>query len=138
MLARILYHKDEGNLDAAMKLIAEEPYELWQLTAYSILHHGPGNMAESNAALQTLIEEHHQIAGSAIALVYATRGETDKTLEWLQKAVESEGPRILTNNWYVPEFEILHGDPRWEEMLTSAGRSKQQLATIEFEFKLPE
>ena len=31
-----------------------------------------------------------------------------------------------------------NGDPRWEKMLTSAGLSNQQLATIEFEFKLPE
>ena len=36
------------------------------------------------------------------------------------------------------EFEILHGDPRWEKILTSAGLSKQQLAVIEFEFTLPE
>ena len=36
------------------------------------------------------------------------------------------------------EFEILHGDPRWEKILTSAGLSKQQLAVIEFEFTLSE
>jgi len=57
--------------------------------------------------------------------------------EWLQKAVELEGPQALMNSWYAPEFEFLHGDPRWEKILASAGLSKRQLADIRFEFTLP-
>ena len=50
----------------------------------------------------------------------------------------AKGPQALFVRWYVPEFEVLHDDPRWEALLTSAGLSKQQLAEIHFEFELPD
>ena len=139
LLGAALHQQEvEGNLEEAMQLIEEEPYVLMRLTASTVIHHELGNMAESDAALQTLIEEHRQVAGSYIALAYAIRGETDKVFEWLRKSVEIQGPQILMNNWYAPEFEFLHHDPRWEELLASAGLSKQQLGEIELKVNLPE
>ena len=137
-LARALYHKgDKSDLEEAMRLIKEEPVEPMRLAASAAFHHELGNTAESDAALHTLIEEYPQ-ATTLIALTYAMRDETDEAFEWLQKAVELKGPQALSGTWYVPEFEILHDDPRWEKILTSAGLSKQQLAAIKFEFTLPE
>ena len=120
-----------------MNLIEAEPVEPMRLAASAALHHSLGNSAESDAALDTLIEEYPQLS-NLIALTYAMRGETDKAFEWLQKAVELEGPQALMNTWYAPEFEALHADPRWERILSSVGLSKQQLAAIKFEFTLPE
>ncbi len=137
-LARTLYHKgDQDDFEEIMNLIEAEPFEPIRLTASAAFHYSVGNPAESDAALDTLIEEYPQ-ASTLIALAYAMRDETDKALEWLQKAVESEGPQALMHSWYEPEFGILHGDPRWEKILTSAGLSQQQLAAIKFEFTLPE
>jgi len=137
-LARALYHKgNKGDLEEAMSLIEEEPVEPMRLTASAAFHHELGNTAESDAALHTLIEEYPQ-ATTLIALTYAMRDETDSALEWLQQAVETGGPQALMNSWYATEFEVLHGDPRWEKILSSAGLSKQQLAAIKFEFTLPE
>jgi len=121
-----------------MDLIANEPYEPVRLTATASVQHQLGNAMESDAALNTLIEKYHQKSGNLIALVYAIRGEAGKAFEWLQKSVETEGPGALYETWYEPEFKILDDDPRWEELLSSAGLSKQQLAEIDFEFKLPE
>ena len=136
-LARVLWHKGgKGNIEEAMTLIEDEPAVPWRLIASSALHHKLGNIVESNAELDTLIEEYPQ-AFIIIAMTYAMREDTDKVFEWLQKAVESEGPQVLMNVWYAPELEILHDDPRWEKTLTSAGLSKQQLAAIKFEFTLP-
>jgi tetratricopeptide (TPR) repeat protein len=134
-LARALYYK--GDIEEAINLIEEEPVRPLRLAVGAAMHHGLGNPAESNAALETLIEEYPK-ASILIALTYAMRDETDKAFEWLQQAVELEGPQTLMNSWYALEFEVLHADPRWEKILTSAGLSKQQLALIEFEFTLPE
>jgi len=134
-LSRVLYHK--GDLEEAMTLIEEEPVEPLRLAASAAMHCKLGNPAESDTALDTLIAEYPQ-ARILIALAYAMCEETDKAFEWLQMAVELEGPQALTRSWYAPEFEVLHADPRWEKILTSAGLSRQQLAAIEFEFTLPE
>ena len=137
-LARTLYHKGgQDELEEAINLIEEEPVEPLRLTASAFFNHELGNTSESDAALETLIEEYPE-ARTLIALVYANRGEAGKAFEWLQKAVELEGPQALMNSWYAPEFKFLHGDPRWEKILASAGLSKQQLAAIKFEFMLPE
>jgi len=137
-LSRVLYHKgDKGDLEEAMTLIEEEPVEPLRLTASAATHYKLGNPAESDAALDTLIAKYPQ-ARILIALAYAMCEKTDKAFEWLQMAVELEGPQALIRAWYAPEFEVLHADPRWEKILSSAGLSKQQLAAIKFEFTLPE
>jgi len=137
-LARALYHKgDSGDLEEAMTLIEEEPVVPMRLAASAAVQHELGNTAQSDAALTTLIEEYPQ-AMTLIALTYAMCDDIDNAFEWLHKSMDSKGPKALINRWYAPEFEILHGDPRWEKILSSAGLSKQQLAAIKFEFTLPE
>ena len=139
LLSRVLGRKgDPDNLEEIWDLIAEEPLEPVRLIATASMHYKLGNTAEADAALETLIEKYSGKANSTIAMAYAIRGETEKTLEWLQQLVEIEGPQALMNLWYAQDYKILHGDPRWEKMLTNAGFSKQQLATIKFEFTLPE
>jgi TolB-like protein/Tfp pilus assembly protein PilF len=137
-LARALYRKgDKDDFEETMSLIEAEPVEPMRLAASAAFHYCLGNSAESDAALDTLIEEYPQFR-TLIALTYAMRDETDKAFKWLREAVELGGPLALMNVWYAPEFEVLHADPRWERMLNSVGRSKKQLATIKFEFTLPE
>jgi hypothetical protein len=41
---------------------------------------------------------------------------------------------IASGSW----FTNLHDDPRWLPFLESIGKSREQLAAIEFEVKLPE
>jgi TolB-like protein/Tfp pilus assembly protein PilF len=136
MLARVLLLK--GDSEEALAVMEDEPHIRLRLAGDAIAHYDLGNTAESEAALKILIEDHAQAASALIALVYAFRGDMDIAFEWLQKAVEIHGPRVLLNARYSRELENLRRDPRWEEMLTNAGLSKQQLSTIEFEFKLPE
>ena len=139
MLTRVLARKnDSDNLEEIWDLIATEPLEPLRLIAAASTQYKLGNTVEADTALETLIEKYSGKTDVLIALAYAIRGEIDKTLQWLQQAVDLEGPQALMNSWHAPEFEILHGDPRWEKMLTNAGFSKQQLAAIDFEFTLPE
>jgi TolB-like protein/Tfp pilus assembly protein PilF len=138
LLARVLYHRsDKDDLAVITDLVEQEPFELMRLTASSVFRYRMGDIAQSNAALQTLIEEHKQVAGVFIALVYAIRGESDQVFEWLHRSLESQGPQALMNSWYAPEYKFLHQDPRWDDLLASAGISEQQLAAIPFEVILP-
>ena len=137
-LVRVMNRKDESSdPEEVRRLIAEEPVVPLQLIATASMHYKVGNVAESDAALKTLVEDFHQRAGMVIAMAYTIRGETEKAFEWLQKTLELEGQQALYNTWYSPEFEILHDDPRWEQLLAGAGLSKQQLSSIDFEFQLP-
>jgi tetratricopeptide (TPR) repeat protein len=139
VLARVLVRKgDQDKIEDIWDLIEEEPFEPLRLIATASMHYRLGNTAEADTTLETLIEKYSGKTDALIALAYAIRGDADKTLEWLQQAVEIEGPQALLNTWYSSGLEILHGDPRWEKLLVSAGFSKQQLDAIDFEFTLPE
>jgi len=138
-LVRTMARKHElKNLEEVWNLIAEEPFEPVRLTATTSVHFLLGDIAEADAALETLIEKYSGKADSLIAVAYGVRGSADDAIEWLQRAVESGGPQALITSRYAPEFGFLHGDPRWEKLLISIGFSEQQLAKIDFEFKLPE
>jgi len=139
MLSWVLAKKgDPDNLEELRDLIANEPLEPLRLVATASTHYMLGNVAESDSALDAMIEKYSGKTDKLIALVYAIRGEPDETIKWLQRAVETEGPQTLVPSWYSPSLSILHGDPRWEKLLADAGLSEQQLAAIDFDFKLPE
>jgi len=139
MLSWVLAKKgDPDNLEELRDLIANEPLEPLRLVATASTHYMLGNVAESDSALNAMIEKYSGKTDKLIALVYAIRGEPDETIKWLQRAVETEGPQTLVPSWYSPSLSILHGDPRWEKLLADAGLSEQQLAAIDFDFKLPE
>lgn len=139
MLAWVLATEgDPDSFEEAWDLIANEPLEPLRLLATTSTHYMIGDTAESDSALDTMIEKYSGKADKLIALAFAIREEPDETLKWLQRAVESEGPQTLVPSWYSPSLNILRGDPHWEKMLADAGLSEQQLAAIDFEFKLPE
>jgi len=138
-VARVLIRKgDLSNPEEIEDLIAKEPYEPVRLTATVGYRYRQGHMAESDAALEALVDKYHDRTGGLIALAYAIREDVDKAIEWLRRTIENEGPQAFVTIRFAPEFKILHDDPRWQELLTSTGLSGQQLADIEFEFELPD
>ena len=66
----------------------------------------------------------------------AYRGETDRAFEWLDKAVIYQDGG-LSEILGEPFFTNLHDDPRWPLFLESIGKSREQLAAIEFKVTLP-
>jgi serine/threonine protein kinase/tetratricopeptide (TPR) repeat protein len=51
-----------------------------------------------------------------VAMLYALAGEKVQALDWLEKAFEARDPNMPYLNLY-PEFEILHSDPRFQDLL---------------------
>jgi TolB-like protein len=78
----------------------------------AITHHALGNTALADAAMAELIEKDDSYE---LAMAYGYRGEVDKALERLDRAVK---------DGYYPSFILvetafssIHADPRWESLL---------------------
>jgi tetratricopeptide (TPR) repeat protein len=126
----------QGDAEAALQEIEQEPNEMFRLIGLPIAYHALGRPGDADTALAELIEKCAEEAAYNIAYVMAYRRETDQAFEWLDKAVEHHDPG-LQESVTQPLFTTVHRDPRWEAFLTRIGMSKAQLDAIEFDVKLP-
>ena len=122
--------------DAALAAIQQDE-DSWRDIGLVMAYHALGRESESNAALTKAIEVSEQTAAYNIAFTLAFRGEADRAFEWLDKAVQYRDPG-LSNIANMPLFANIHNDSRWPPFLENLGRSPKQLASIEFEFRLPD
>ena len=100
----------------ALAEIEEEPTEWAKLTGRGLGYHALGREQESNTALTGLIAKYHALAAYQIAEVYAYRGESDKSFEWLERAYEQRDPGLPKFN-SDPLFKNLRHDPRYSNLL---------------------
>jgi tetratricopeptide (TPR) repeat protein len=106
----------EGKPKQALPEIENEPNEWGRLTGQALVYHALGREQDSNTALAELIAEHDTDSAFQIAQVYAFRGETDKSFEWLERAYEQRdaGLTIIKTD---PLLKNLHHDPRYAGLL---------------------
>jgi len=85
-------------------------------TGQALAYHALGREQDSDAALADLITKYRTYVAYQIAEVYAYRGESDKSLEWLERAYQQRDPGLpeVKSN---PLFKDLHHDPRYAELL---------------------
>lgn len=133
-MALALLLKDE-NL-TALEAIQQEPSEVWRLIGLTMTYQALGNIADSDSALNELIEKHGQDWAYHIAMLLAHRSEADRAFKWLNRSVQLNATS-LTYIAVEPLFENIHDDPRWLPFLESIGMSPQQLAAIEFNVSIP-
>jgi predicted Zn-dependent protease len=106
----------EGKPQPALAEIEKEPLEWGKLTGQALAYHALGREQDSNAALADIIAKYDTNADYQIAQVYAYRGESDKSFEWLERAYKQRDaglPDIKTD----PLFKNLRHDPRYAEFL---------------------
>ena len=88
--------------------------------AYLKLGDQEGHIKELNA----LIRRTEETAGGSpsfyTAMVYASKGDSEEAFNWLNKSFENNEVELY---WLKvePEFESIHSDPRWQEMLDKVG-----------------
>ncbi|MCU1247619.1 MAG: Tetratricopeptide 2 repeat protein [Edaphobacter sp.] len=106
----------EGRSQQAFVEIEKEPSGSGKLTGQALAYHALGREQDSNAALAELIAKHHTLSAYQVAQVYAYRGESDKSFEWLDHAYQQRDPGLpeVKSN---PLFKNLHQDPRYSELL---------------------
>ncbi|CAN5329191.1 hypothetical protein BH11PSE14_BH11PSE14_12150 [soil metagenome] len=121
-----------GQPEAALDSIRREPAGVWQMIGLPIVYQALGKRADSDVALQALTTAHADDAAYNIAYVHAARGETDRTFEWLDRAVATSDAG-LSDIAFEPDFASIHADPRWQPLLEKLGKSKAQLDAVRFE-----
>jgi len=86
-----------------------------------------GQQEKSEKILNELLNDSRQehIFAYQVALVYCAFGEVDKVFEWLNKAYEVHDPWLCYIK-VAPEFEHLHSDPRWDDLMQRMGLSPYQ------------
>ncbi len=75
-----------------------------------------GNLDEAASAQQKLLEEYGDLAAYQQAQIFASWGETDTALDWLERAYEQRDPGILN---IKPDmaFVTLSEHPRFTSIL---------------------
>jgi tetratricopeptide (TPR) repeat protein len=102
--------------DDALTVMKQETLDDGQLEGSTIVYHAMGKKAESDAALKRSIEHNAAEWPSAIARVYAFRGESDQAMQWLERAysVKDEDLYFIRGD---PLLKNLEGDPRYKAFL---------------------
>ncbi|MCI0423037.1 MAG: tetratricopeptide repeat protein, partial [Acidobacteria bacterium] len=100
----------------ALAEMQKEPEPLWRGQGLALAYHAAGKKKEADAALAEYIEKYQNDAAFQIAEIYAYRGETDKSFEWLERAYKQRDGG-LSEMKGDPLLRRLHSDPRWPAFL---------------------
>ncbi|TMH19318.1 MAG: tetratricopeptide repeat protein [Betaproteobacteria bacterium] len=110
----------QGRNEEAVALAEAESHDVFRNVALAMIRHAQGRAAESEAALQTLIDGFGWTAAYQVAEVHAYRGDVEKAFEWLERAFAQRDPGVMftaTDRFLRP----LHTDPRWQPFLQRTG-----------------
>jgi TolB-like protein/class 3 adenylate cyclase/Tfp pilus assembly protein PilF len=110
----------QGRGQEAMEVAEAEAHDVFRNLAVAMIHHSQGRAAESDAALETLINGFGWTAAYQVAEAYAYRNEVDKAFEWLERAYEQRDPGV-TYSKTDAILRSLHGDLRWQPFLQRMG-----------------
>jgi tetratricopeptide (TPR) repeat protein len=92
------------------------------MVAAAQLHAAAGNEQESRRLLQTVLQG-QSLSGNlhrGIALVYASLGEKELALDWLEKTYHRQAESISSIK-VDPKFDILRSEPRLIELMKKVG-----------------
>ena len=106
----------EGKPQQALAEIDKETLDWAKLTGQALTYHALGREQESDAAVGALIAKYGTDASFQIAQVYAFRGESDKSFDWLERGYKNRDAG-LPDMKSDPLFRNLHSDPRYIGLL---------------------
>jgi TolB-like protein len=111
----------QGRAEEGLAIAQSESHGVFRNLAFAMIHHTLGHPAESDAALQKIIDEFAWTAAYQIGEGYAYRNEVDKAFEWLEQAYAQRDPGVAYTASDVILRPALHRDPRWEPFLQKLG-----------------
>jgi tetratricopeptide (TPR) repeat protein len=110
----------EGKPQQALSDIEREPVDWEKLADLAFVYHALNREQDSNAALADLIAKHSADSAYQIAQVYASRGDSDKSFEWLERAYRQRDPGLPSMK-IDPLLESLRRDSRYSQLLHKMG-----------------
>ncbi len=69
-----------------------------------------------------------------VAEVYSWAGQADLAFEWIDKAIDAG--ETVHWNLFLPIWENLRSDPRWDELRVRLDWTDEQLSMLDFSFVL--
>jgi TolB-like protein/tetratricopeptide (TPR) repeat protein len=105
---------------AAQQEMLREPSEFWRQTGLAMVCHALGRAADSDEALQRLLEMDSSGSAYQMAQVHAYRGETDAAFKWLETACEKHDSGVMFVR-VDPLLARLRTDQRWNALLSRYG-----------------
>jgi serine/threonine-protein kinase len=116
----------QGRNAEALAAAQQEPEKMYRIQTISAAHFALGQIRESDAALNEMIEEFKEIGPYSIAWAYALRRDRDKAFEWLERAYQLRDAGI---SWVRGDtlLKPLHADPRWPVLIRKIGLADEQL-----------
>jgi adenylate cyclase len=111
----------QGRLDEALEAAQREIHDTFRLLSLAHVYHAQGRHAESDAALEELIEtDADRNVAFQIAEAFAYREDRDQAFAWLERAYTQRdaGMSMVRSS---PRMRSLHGDPRWRPFLEKVG-----------------
>jgi DNA-binding winged helix-turn-helix (wHTH) protein/TolB-like protein/tetratricopeptide (TPR) repeat protein len=114
-----MYGEALAELEKARDLFRNDP-EVLSLIGYT--YAVSGRRVEAQKVLQELqaLSKQRYVSPYHLAMVYAGLGERDKAFDWLERAYTDREGR-LTILKFVPEFDRLHSDPLYADLLRRVG-----------------
>jgi tetratricopeptide (TPR) repeat protein len=106
----------QGRSTAALQFAQSEPVLFARLTSLAMTHDALGNSEEAEAARQQLEDSYGVHASAQQAVIFASWGELDTAIDWLEIAVANHDPGIVDIK-SDKTLAVLRGHPRYEALL---------------------
>ncbi len=106
----------DGHIDEAIEAAKAETPVDGQYSALADIYFSQHRQAESDSLLAKAIAINGDNWASAIAMVYAWRGEADKALQWLERAYQQHDEQLYMIKG-EPQFRSLEKDTRYKAFL---------------------
>jgi len=85
-----------------------------------------GKRSDAQRGLREILDRYRQgdtSAAMGAAVVYTALGDRDQAFQWLERARQISDPEV-TGVKMDPEFDTLHGDPRFAKLLAAIGMAQ--------------
>lgn len=125
----------QGNPQAALDSVSGDSDAVdTRSTISAMAWHSLGDPEKASIHFARLIEAHGNDDPLLVAEAAAWMGNADAAFKWLGKARPGE----VAIRLFLPVYESLHGDPRWDALREAVGRSAARLDAIEFDPVMPD
>jgi TolB-like protein len=114
-------YQSDGDLDRAILLAEQEPLAFLRHTGLAIFHDAAGDRDTAQEALDQMFQQYNNAAAYQYAQIYASWGEKNLALDWLEKALEIRDPGV-TLAGSDKLLDPLRDEPRFQKILEATGR----------------
>jgi eukaryotic-like serine/threonine-protein kinase len=122
-----------GNFAESLAAMQREANENYKLAGLAMVYSAMGRRAESDAALNSLIEKFASSDAYGVAEVHAYRGEVNEAFRWLDRAYRNHDFQMVFLKT-DPLLRNLHDDQRFEALLSRmrlTGKTQWQDADVQ-------